>query len=119
VNDSRSVAAVACLVDAGRGEQGGTRSTCEVGASSTTRPVVAAPDPGDRERHPGRLVVEREPLLVQPAVGAEQVAVVGGAHDHGVVGAAVGDGPAHPVERAVDLGVQPVVGSRYCWALLR
>ena len=49
--------------------------------------MVVRPDPGDGERHPGGLVVEVEPLLVEAAVGAEQVAVVGGAHEDGVVGA--------------------------------
>ena len=44
---------------------------------------------------------------------AEQVAVIGGAHQHRVVGslggAALGDRAAHPVDRRVHLGVQPVV----------
>ena len=66
-------------------------------------------DPGDHERHPGGLVVEVEPLLVQPAVRAEQIAVVGGADQHRVLRTAVRHGAAHPVDRGVDLGVQPVV----------
>ena len=68
-----------------------------------------ASDPGDDERNARRFVVEVEPLLVQPAVGAEKVAVVGGAHQDGVIGsiarAALGDCAAHPVDRAVDFGV--------------
>ena len=78
-------------------------------ASPSRADVASVADAGDDERHPGGLVVEVEPLLVQPAVGAEQLAVVGGAHQHRVVGAAFGDGAADPVDRRVDLGVQPVV----------
>ncbi len=46
---------------------------------------------------------------MQPAVCPEQVAVIGGAHQHRVVRAALGDRPADPIDRPVDLGVQPVV----------
>ena len=87
----------------------GTRSTCDVGAVDRPRRWSAVPIAGDGEGHPGRLVVEVEPLLVQAAVGAQQFAVVGGEHQHGVGRAAVGDGPPDLVDRRVDLGVQPVV----------
>jgi hypothetical protein len=102
VNDSASV-------DARRAEQ--RRHQIYVGrrrihGARRRRPFA---DPGDDERHPGGLVVEVVPLLVQPAVGAEQLAVIRGADQHGVLGAAVGDRAAHPVQRHVDLGVQPVV----------
>ncbi len=43
------------------------------------------PHPSDGERHPSGLVVEVEPLLVQSAVSAEQLAVVGRADEDGVV----------------------------------
>ena len=46
---------------------------------------------------------------MQPAVGAEQVAVIGGAHQHRIVRPALGDRPPDPVDRPVHLGVQPVV----------
>ena len=88
----------------------GTTSTCEVGVDSTTRAVVGrAADTGDHERHAGRLLVEVEPLLVQPAVGAEQLAVIGGEHEHRVVRRAVGHCAAHGIDGTVDLGMQPVV----------
>ena len=45
-----------------------------------------SPGPGDQQRHPGGLVEGVAPLLHQAAVGAEQVAVVGGEHHDGVVG---------------------------------
>ena len=61
------------------------------------------------ERHAGGLVVEVEPLLVEPAVRAEELAVVARAHQQGMLGAALGDRSPHPVERAVDLGVEAVV----------
>ena len=65
--------------------------------------------PGDHERHPRRLVIQVEPLLMQPAVGAQQLAMVRRAHQHRLRRAALGHRTAHPVERAVDLGMQPVV----------
>ncbi len=61
--------------------------------------------PGDRHRHPGCLVVQVEPLLVQSAVGAEQIAVIGGAHQHRLPR----DRASHPVDRIIHLGVQAVV----------
>ena len=42
-------------------------------------------------------------------MSAEQVTVIGGAHQNGVVRAALGDRAAHPIDRCVHLGVQPVV----------
>ena len=65
--------------------------------------------PGDHERHPRRLVVQVEPLLVQPAVGAQQFSMIRRAHQHCVRRAALCHCTAHPVERAVDLGMEPVV----------
>ena len=98
------------LVDAGGGEQRGhevdVRGRHLVDRGRGRRPVA---DADDREGHPRGLVVEVAPLLVQPAVGAEQLAVVGGPHQHGVGRSALGHRPAHPVERPVHLGVQAVV----------
>src|SRR5690606_12220804 len=97
------------FVDAGGGEQ--RRHDVDVRGRGTVDHGAdrgAVPDPGDRERHPGRLVVQVEPLLVEAAVRAEQVAVVGGAHDDGVCRAGTvelaGDRTADPVDRPVHLG---------------
>ena len=77
--------------------------------------------PGDEQRHAKRLVERVVPLLHHPAVGAEQVPVVGGEHDHGVVGeAGVGeriqdpaDSPVHePVQGVVEAAVREVGGLR-------
>ena len=66
-------------------------------------------DPGDDERNASRLVVQVEPLLVEPAVGPEQLAVIRRTHQHCVAGPSVGDRSAHPVEGAVDREMEPVV----------
>ena len=97
------------LVDAGRGEQ--RRDDVDVrrrGAIDDRTCRGVRTDTRDRERDAGRLVVEVEPLLVQAAVRAEQIAVVGCLHDDGV-GTLTGDGTAHSIEWRIDLGVQPVV----------
>ena len=65
-------------------------------------------DPSDLERHSDGFVVELVPLLVQSAVRAEEVAVIGAEHEHGIVGV-VGDGFADPVDRAVDVVMEAVV----------
>ena len=39
---------------------------------------------------------------MQPAVRTQQVAVIGGAHQHRVVGATLGDSAAYPVDRVVN-----------------
>ncbi len=54
-------------------------------------------------------VIEVEPLLVQSAMRSEQIAMVGGAHQHASSDPPFGDRAAHPVDRPVDLGVQAVV----------
>jgi hypothetical protein len=46
--------------------------------------------------------------VVQPAVRAQQIAVVGGAHQHGVIRTA-GDCAPDPVDRGVNLGMKAVV----------
>ena len=69
---------------------------------------MLGPDPSDLERHSDGLVVQLVPLLVQPAVRAEEVAVIGAEHEHGIVGV-VGDGFADPVDRAVDVVVEAVI----------
>jgi hypothetical protein len=108
LNPERSTSAVADSSIAGRGEQrrhqvdvrcrrGDTRGSTGAGAAG-------APGAGEPaatraiERHAGRLVVELEPLLVQAAVRPEQLAVVGGPHEHRVAGALFGDRAAHPVD---------------------
>ena len=83
----------------------GTTSTWQVAMSPTWVAVVAPLPMRATWTHWCRLA-EVVPLLVEATVGAQQVAVVGGADQHGVLGATVGDGLAHPVERAVHLGVQ-------------
>ncbi len=83
-NDSASTAAVDSTSMPAAASSVGTRSTWEVG--DVTTPAVGGPlaDAGDDEGHPSGLVVEVEPLLVQAAVRAEQVTVIGGAHQNGV-----------------------------------
>ena len=46
---------------------------------------------------------------MQTAVCTQQISVVGCADQDGVVRTVLGDCPAHPVHRPVDLGVQSVV----------
>ena len=74
------------LVDAGGGQQ--RRHEIDMGARSIVDLAarrLAVSDPGDGERHPGGLVIQVEPFLVEAAVGAQQLAVVGGSHQHGVL----------------------------------
>ncbi|OKH63940.1 hypothetical protein EB72_10375 [Mycobacterium sp. SWH-M1] len=96
-------------VDSGSREQGGHQVDMGGRRGHGASRRRTASDTGDDERNPSGLVVQVEPLLVQPTVSAQQIAVVSGAHQHGVVGAALGDSAAYPVDRIVDFGVQTVV----------
>ena len=65
---------------------------------------------GDQQRDADRLVERVVPLLLQSAVGAEQVAVVGGEHDDRVVGHARRvERVEDPADRLIDELVQVVV----------
>ena len=97
------------LVGTGEAEQGRQQvdmaGRCALDRCSDGR---LGPDPSDLERHSDGLVVELVPLLVQSAVRAEEVAVIGAEHEHGIVGV-VGDGFADPIDRAVDVVMEAVV----------
>ena len=111
------------LIDTGRGKKG--RNDVDMRGRrafdrNTGRRVCT--NASDREGHAGCLVVQGEPLLVQAAVGAEKVAVVGGAHDDAVVATLIdrgGDRTTNLIDRAVDLGMQPVVQVAIFLRLLR
>ncbi|CKS82714.1 Uncharacterised protein [Mycobacterium tuberculosis] len=96
-------------VHAGRAKQRRHQVDMRGGRRDRARLGCLLADAGNDERHPGCLVIEVEPLLVQSAMRSEQIAMVGGAHQHGILGSALGDRAAHPVDRPVDLGVQAVV----------
>ena len=73
------------LVDAGRGQQRGYEIDMGgEGVVDLAAPGCLRPDPGDGEGNPGGFVVQVEPLLVEPAVGPQQLAVVGRPHQDGV-----------------------------------
>ena len=94
-------------VDAGGAEQ--RRHQVDVRCRCVDHPRLgsARADPRDGERDAFALVVEVEPLWCRPPC-AQQFAVVGGADQHRIRRARK-DCAAHPVDRAVDFGVQPVV----------
>ena len=85
------------------------RSAWLVGMSSSRAP------PGSRgldddERHVDRFLVGDVPLLVHPAVGALQVAVIGAEdHDRVLVRVGVAQGIEHPGDLLADLGLHLVV----------
>ena len=92
----------------------GSRSTWLVGVC-TPSGVAATPGPRTSERDADGLVVGVVPLLHQAAVGTDQVAVVGGEDDHGVLGHArllqrLEDAADGPVDQLVQVVVEPPVG---------
>ena len=58
-------------------------------------------DPGNRKWDAGSFVVEVEPFLVKAAMGAQQLAVVRGTHDHRVFRSSIGYGSTHPINWAI------------------
>ena len=98
------------FVDAGGGEERGDdvdmRCRCLVDEGAGCR---VGTDSSDGERDTGGFVVELEPLLMEATVGPKQFAVVGCANDDRLFRAVVRDSPSDLFERAVNLGVEPVV----------
>jgi hypothetical protein len=72
-------------VDSGQSHQGRDEVHVAGGGADPAR-SGSHPWAFDQEGDPDGLVEGVVPLLLHPAVGAEQVAVVGGEHDDGVVG---------------------------------
>ena len=78
------------------------------GPLDSCRRGCVRPHPRDLERHPDRFVVELIPLLVQTAMGTEQVAMVRGEDEDGIV-VVIGHGAADPIDGPVDVVMEPVV----------